>query len=136
MKILKSSLIISAFSAIFLMLISCHDNSNKGNDFLVKVDSIRIPSVVNAGVSFDIDFFGTIGFDGCVGFKTFNRTIKGNEITVETWGTFNDFNGNCPDMLVVLDGQKLTMTIADPGTYKIMIKEPGNYALVKQIVVN
>jgi hypothetical protein len=139
MKILKKStysLSLAIGIMIFIGLLSCHDDSSSSNDFLVKVDSFRVADAVTSATPFNVDFYGTIGLNGCYSFKTFNRVVKGNDITIEVWGTFDYKTGSCPEELVLLNGIKLNLTFPIPGTYRIIIKEPADYSLVRQITVN
>jgi hypothetical protein len=121
--------------AIFLMLASCSNQNNTYTDFLIKVDSIHCPDTVTANTRFDIEFFGIIGFNGCYSFKTFNQKINDEDITIEAWGTYDANAGICPTALVKLDGQKLGMTLAIPGLYRIEITEPDLTVIVKPVLV-
>jgi hypothetical protein len=108
---------------------------DSSSDFLIKVDSINVPKSVNSETPFDIEFFGTIGFDGCTEFKTFNQIYDNNDITIEAWGTYNN-QTKCPTVMVSLDGQKLNLTIYSRGVYTILIREPDSFSIVRQITVN
>lgn len=130
------SLVFVTVIVIFVGLLSCHDNSDSSSDFIVKVDSFKVPAAVTSATPFDVVFYGTVGRNGCYSFKTFNKAVKGNDISIEVWGTFDYKTGSCPEELVLLDGIKLNLTIPFPGTYRIVIKEPADYTLVRQITVN
>lgn len=121
--------------AIGLSILSCHIDSDNSSDFIIRVDSVKIPDTVSSATPFDIVFFGTIGFNSCYSFKTFNRVVKDNDIKIQAWGTLDYKEGKCPEGLVSLNGQILKLTIPLPGTYRIVIKEPEDYTLVKQITV-
>ena len=121
--------------SVCIMFLSCLKNPSSDNDFLIKVDSINIPLTISSGTPFDIEFFGTIGFDQCNGFKTFNQIHENNNITIEAWGTYDNNGGACPPDLIYMSGQKLNLTIPIPGEYTIKIREPNDYLLVKQIIV-
>jgi hypothetical protein len=121
--------------AICLSFLSCHNNLDTSSDFIIRVDSVKIPNAVSSTTPFDIVFFGTIGFNCCYSFKTFNRVVKDNDIKIEAWGTLDYKEGKCPEGLVSLNGQILKLTIPLTGTYRIVIKEPEDYTLVKQITV-
>jgi hypothetical protein len=136
LKRITSSLILAIVIVIFIGLLSCHDDSSSSDDFMVKVDSFKVPAEVTSATPFDVVFYGTIGLNGCYSFKTFNQVIKGNDISIEVWGTFDYKTGTCPEELVSLDGYKLNLSIPFPGTYRIIIKEPADYTLVRQITVN
>lgn len=120
--------------AISLSIASCKNKLETNSDFLIKVDSIHCPDSVTANARFDIEFFGIVGFNGCSSFKTFNQRLDNKNIIIEAWGTFES-NGYCPDVLVTLDGQKLSMTIPLAGIYKIKVTEPDNALLYKYIKV-
>jgi hypothetical protein len=116
---------------------SClNNNSINTNDFLIKVDSVKVPETVISGTPFNIQFFGTIGFDDCTSFKTFNQAILEKDINIEAWGTFEYKNRTCNPALVTLDGYTISMTLYNPGVYRLLITEPGNYTLVKELNVN
>ena len=100
------------------------------------VDSIKAPDMVSHTAQFDIDFFGTVGFNTCYKFISFNVVRKDYDIRIETWGTSDYMSGQCADALVTLEGQKLDMTLSSPGIYKITIVEPADFTLVKLITVN
>jgi len=136
LKRISSLLTLVTVIVIFVGLLSSHDNSDSSNDFIVKVDSFKVADTVTSAAPFDVMFYGTIGRNGCYSFKTFNQVLKGNDISIEVWGTFDYKTGSCPDELVSLDGIKLNLTIPFPGTYRIIVKEPADYSLVKQITVN
>lgn len=119
------------------LVISCNfNNTSPGtNDFLLKVDSISLPDTIRAGKSFEITFYGIVGFTTCDSFKTFNIATVGNEIDIQAWGTFDTHSTFCPDAMVTLDGTKLAITLPTPGMYRIVIVEPNNFRLQRSIVI-
>lgn len=121
---------------ISLNIVSCKKDLSTSSDFLIAVDSIQVPGVVNSAKPFNVEFFGTISFNGCVSFKTFNTVINKNEIIIEAWATYDKNDRTCPDVMVYLNGQKLNLTIPFPGSYYIIIKGPGGAVLSRQITVN
>jgi hypothetical protein len=131
----KTPYTIGLILAICALLASCSNANNTYTDFLIKVDSIHCPDSVISNASFDIEFFGIIGFNGCYSFKTFNQRLADNDITIEAWGTYDSNAGICPAALVTLDGQKLSMSLFTPGLYRIKISEPDMTIIVKSIVV-
>ncbi len=138
-KRINSSFILINFFIFIIgttILDSCQNNLSSSSDFMVTVDSISVPDTVMSGTAFNIEFFGTIGMDKCVSFKTFNRIDQGNNITIETWATYNDMGGQCPPALVTLSGHIVNMTISVPGNYLIIIKEPYSYSIIKKLTVN
>jgi len=126
-------LLIGAFAICFIA-VSCANKISSYDDFVIKVDSIHLPVTVAADSSFDIEFYGTVGFNGCVSFKTFDRTVRNNEITIKTIGTYSN-SQVCPTVMVYLDGQKLNMTIPFPGVYNVKVVQPTGGSLSRQITV-
>jgi hypothetical protein len=131
----KSYIRLLSLITFSIICLSCHNDLSSSSDFLIKVDSINVPKSVNSETPFDIEFFGTIGFDGCTEFKTFNQIYDNNDITIEAWGTYNN-QTKCPTVMVSLDGQKLNLTIYSRGVYTILIREPDSFSIVRQITVN
>ena len=114
---------------------SCFLDQNNNDDFLIKVDSIHVADTLASAVPFDIEFYGTVGLNGCANFKVFSQSVTHNKITIRAWGTYENFNGTCPAVIVSLDGKKLTMTIPLAGIYNIKVLEPDNSSLIKTVVV-
>ena len=125
-------LLILVFSMSFS---ACHLDTDNNNDFLIKIDSIHIPEIIKSGNPFNLVFYGTIGFNECYSLTTFSQGYRGNDINIEAWGSYNYIEGKCPEGLVTLNGQELSIVISSPGTYRIVIKEPDYSVLVKQITV-
>lgn len=136
MKALTIGTILLAMLAVFTGVYSCKTDKNETNDFLIKVDSIKVPEKISSSVPFDIEFFGVIGFSRCYSFKTFNTVKNGNSYTIEAWGTSDFSDLTCPEELISLDDYKLNLTIPYPGNYRVIIHEPGNYSIALQITVD
>jgi hypothetical protein len=135
MKIIRS---VTLFGAIILLSFfagSCMNNSYTHQEFLVAVDSIHAPDTVNANIPFEIEFFGTIGWDGCYFFSKFNQVMSNNDLTIEAWGIYDNHDRICSSTEVSLDGEKMTATIPTAGTYRIKVSQPYNLSLIKQIIV-
>ena len=69
------------FSVVFF---SCSkENEQVYDSFLIKVDSIGIQEKITAGEPFFIQFFGTIGTNGCYRFSEFKTEKQDSNIVVE-----------------------------------------------------
>jgi hypothetical protein len=136
MKMVRSFVKVSVLLLTILSLASCNKDLSTSSDFLIKVDSIKVPDTVTSSIPFEIEFFGTISYNGCVSFKTFNTVMNNKDITIEAWATYQKNVITCPDVMVYLDGQKLNLTISFPGSYHIIIKGPGGAGISRQITVN
>jgi hypothetical protein len=126
-------------ASILLMFVFSFESCNHKPDyrsFLIKVDSIHIPDTLTANSPFDIDFFGTIGVDGCHSFSDFNIQQDNTDLLIEVWGKLDLKAAACPTVMVYLTGQTITCTFPDAGNYNIKIKQPDNTFLVKPITIN
>ena len=118
------------------LLVSCEDNDKtEYKSFLVQVDSVEISNNITTNTPFDIEFYGTIGTDGCYKFSHFETSNSDNEILIECWGKQDVSSDVCPQVMVYLDGEKLTYSIDGSGNYLIKIKQPDNSFLEKEIIV-
>jgi hypothetical protein len=136
MKICKSLFLFIMIITICFIISSCLSDSYTHEEFLIKVDSIHLADTTTSNTPFDIEFFGTIGWDGCYSFSGFNQTFNNNDIIIEALGSYDNKDRKCPSVMVSLDGHKLNATIPHPGIYNIKVAQPDNSSLVKQITVN
>jgi hypothetical protein len=134
MKIFRL-LTILFFSALAANLtVSCE--KEKGVQyFLINVDSLQFTNAAVANEPFDINFFGTIGGNGCVSFSSFNVSRDNSDIIIEAWGKAETNVTACPTVMVYLTGHKVAYTVQYPGNYNIKVKQPDNSFLVRQIIV-
>jgi hypothetical protein len=100
MKKITTLILSSAILILFISIGSCTREPAPLKDYLVQVDSIHVADTVAAGEPFEIEFYGTIGFDMCHSFKVFNQSVNGNNISIQTWGTFDNSAEACPEALV------------------------------------
>jgi hypothetical protein len=135
MKINKLISVVLSFTTFCLILNSCHNGPYIFDPIIIKVDSIHVPNAIVSNTPFEIDFFGTIGSNGCYRFEEFQNSISGNDILIEALGSFDSKAEVCPTVMVYLTGQKLTVTVPAPGYYTIKIKQPDNSTLSRQITV-
>jgi len=131
----KSYILLLSILIVSLSFSACHLESDTNNDFLIKVDSIHTPEIINSGKPFNLVFYGTIGFNECYTLTNFDLGYNGNDINIQAWGTFNYKEGKCPEGIVTINGQELRIMVQLPGDYRIVILEPDNSVLIKQITV-
>ena len=131
-----SYIILLSVAAFFMFSLSCTKEPFTSSDFMIKVDSIKLPDIISAGIPFDIEFFGVVGSDACFSFKTFKRSSQNQTIVIEAWGTYAKTGESCTGPVVTMNGIKLNISFPVPGNYTIYIREPDTYALARQITVN
>jgi len=131
----RSYFLLLSIMIVYLSLSACKLDSDNNNDFLIKVDSIHTPEIIYSGKTFNLVFYGTIGYNECYSLTNFNVGYNGNDINIQTKGKFNYKEGKCPVGLVTINGQELPLTIQLPGDYRIIIQQPDYSVLVKKITV-
>ena len=136
MKTFKTPFLFSIIITICLIVTSCLSDSYTHTEYLVLVDSIHAPAIVTANVPFDIEFFGTIGTNGCCNFNGFNQNISDTDVSIRVSAVYDDKAKSCPTVMVYLDGRKFNTSIPNRGTYIIKIIQPNSSTLDKQITVN
>jgi hypothetical protein len=131
----KSYFLFLSVLIVSLSFSACHLESDTNNDFLIKVDSIHTPAIINSGKPFNVVFYGTVGFNVCYSLTNFDYDYNGNDIDIQVRGTFSYKEGKCPEGIVTINGQELSLTVQLPGDYRIIILQPDNSVLIKQITV-
>ncbi len=115
-----------------LSLMNC--SKNKETQFVIKVDSIAVADTVNLGEVFDIEFFGVIGNDGCYSYSNTEVFYESKTLTFKVWGK-NSGAKECPDVIVLLDGLKVTVNNIDEGDNTIVVIQPNDSKLTKALFV-
>lgn len=136
MKAFKEILVVFYLLFVTGILVSCEDSeNNEYKSFLVQVDSVEISNNIITDSPFDIEFYGTIGTDGCYEFSHFETSISDNKINIKCWGKQDISSEVCPQVMVYLNGEKLIFSINESGKYMVKVKQPDNSFLEKEIIV-
>ena len=128
---------IRIFNVLLLLLLSLSlFNCNKDTEtqFVIQVDSIRVADTVVVDANLRIDFFGTIGPNGCYSFSHDETDFVQTTISIKLWGK-NSGESDCPDVEVKLDGLYMDVNFNSSGTYTIQIVQPDNTKLLKTVIV-
>jgi hypothetical protein len=132
-NLLQLLIIISGFS---IMLSACKTKSETSENYLITIDSIRVPDVITSKVQFEVRLFGTVGPNGCYSFESFyNYPYSDEVIMIEAWGRFYYDGSPCTGQVVFLD-EVMDLTISTPGVYLLRTLKPDGRYLEKEITVN
>ena len=115
-----------------LTLINC--NKNNETTFVIKVDSIHVADTINLDETLRIEFFGTIGDNGCYSLSHDESSFEGTTLSIKLWGK-NSGADECPSVIVKLDGTYFDINFSSAGTYTIEIIQPDNSKIVRIVVV-
>lgn len=123
----------------FVILFSCNkaDPTAKTQEYLIKADSIQLPDSVAVGERFEIQFFGTVGNDGCHSFADFLASEDSTSLSLMLKGHKKvSANQLCPEKLVLLDGKVYSHKFSADGKYLIKVVNPGlGQFIQKEILV-
>ncbi len=136
MKTLKPISTIICSILLIMYFFSCKkENEPNYEYFLIKVDSVNVPESITANTPFEIDFFGTIGTNGCFQFSQFETNIFEKEIQIKVWGKYDKNAKSCPTVMVYLEGQTLRQSIIENGNYTLKVIQPDNTYLEEHFVI-
>jgi len=134
MKTIRNLLIIGL--AIYFS--GCFSSCQKDEDyeyFIIQVDSVSIPETILANQPFGLEFFGYIGHNGCYSFSEFVLEQQTKAILVEARAKLSVKSTICPDVMVGLNGEKLSLLLKEIGNYNLKIKQPDGTFLERQFLV-
>ncbi len=117
---------------VSLSLFNC--NKSKETKFVIRVDSIHVADTIKLSETLRIEFFGTIGNNGCYDFSHDETNFSGNTISIKLWGK-NSGEDNCPDVIVKLDGTYYDINFTAADTYTIEIIQPDDSKMISKVVV-
>lgn len=82
-----------------------------------------------------MEFYGYVGHNGCYSFSKFILERQNNIILVEVNGKLNVKSGVCSDVMVGLNGEKLSYKIEQKGNYTLRIIQPDGTFLELPVLV-
>lgn len=130
----KTQIIFFITLLILGFMYSCEDpNAPDYEYFMIKVDSVKIPEIILANETFEIQLFGLIA--GCSWFSEFKTEKQGENIIIEAWGKRNKNARICSGMIEYLQNEKLLYRFSEKGNYTLKIKQPDGTFLLKEILV-
>ena len=128
--------IVPAFALLisFMLFTNCSKEKFKTYEFQIYVDSIVLADTIQAGDTLEIEFFGTIGTNGCVSFERFDTVFSQNSVFIKAIGKSSGA-GVCPTIMVYLDGTILKIVNLTEGEFTIKVSQPDDTELVETVVV-
>ena len=118
-----------------ILLASCDKPVDNGpTQFIVRVDSIAHTSYAASNDSITVQFFGTIGSDGCCSFSHFETTRQPLQLDVTVWGQRTAAIA-CPAVMVYLNGKEYKFFLGEMGWFKINIHQPDGSVMRDSIFV-
>ena len=118
-----------------VMLTSCDKGVENGStEFVVKVDSIAHTSFAASNDTMTVQFFGTIGPDGCFSFSHFETTRQPLQLDVTVWGQRTAASA-FPAVMVYLDGREYKFALGEMGWFKINVHQPDGSVMRDSIMI-
>jgi hypothetical protein len=114
-------------AAISVGISGCGLLGPERREFVIQVDSIAGPTSVPPNAAFQQFFYGTVGVDGCHGFKEFSVTRSSTSADITVVGQQVTGGGDCTASVVFLNGKALTINppISDPFTLRVHQRDGG-----------
>jgi len=123
-----------ALMIFFAFLSNCSKEEFKSFEFQIYVDSIALADTIQAWDTLEIEFFGTIGTNGCFSFERFDTEFSQNSVFIKAIGKASGANV-CPDVMVYLDGTILQIVNLTEGEFTFRVGQPDDTELVETVVV-
>ena len=134
-KSMKFFNIIPTFALIISLLVLSNCGKEEiTTEFQIYVDSVVFEDTIQAGNTLDIEFFGTIGTNGCFSFERFDTEFIQNSVYIKLIGK-NSGASVCPDGIVLLDGEDFQIVNLNEGEFILKIVQPDGTELVEKVVV-
>lgn len=134
---MKATTIFSLFAFLFagiFLSTGCKKKKAEPAEFIIRVDSIHVADSTPASQTLDIEFFGTIGPNGCYSFDRFDGNFSGDSILITAIGVFSG-DEVCPENIPLLDGAVLQVSNLIPGDYTVAVKQPDETYLTREITI-
>lgn len=127
-KIIPAILVLAITSLLYFST-GCKKDENTTNEFVIQIDSLRMPDTIAFGSQLDIKFYGLIGTNDCYDFKEFEEVAPNvgdpqNSIKIKTWGIYQD-SGNCQAQTVYMNPATLQLTGMAAGTFRVNAIQPN-----------
>lgn len=133
-KLMKNRLVAPVLLLLLFSLFLVNCNKDKETKFVIKVDSIHIADTIKLSETLRIEFFGTIGNNGCYDFSHDETNFEGTTISIKLWGK-NSGSDDCPNVIVKLDGTYYDINFNAAGSYIVEIIQPDNSKITNTVVV-
>lgn len=136
---LQSAFLLFSAAALLVLVVlnlSCERNTGiTEEEYLITVDSIQVADTVKLNNQFEVTFYGIIGENGCYRFSRFYSEEQTNRTLVQVIGLRKSGqNLVCPELLPMLNGQKLKLLADSLGTIHLEIINPGVNRLISKNV--
>lgn len=125
----KYILIITSILVLAVYLSTgCKKEDDTNTEFIILVDSLRMPDTVSFGSMLEIDFYGLVGTNDCYTFSQVKQLESTsvdpqNSIRFQLYGDYVD-NGNCQGGGVYMNPVTTTLSGMLPGTFAVLVQQP------------
>lgn len=132
-----NKLIISCLLLMTALWTGCSiiDDGTNTSTFVVKVDSMSVPTEIASSDTLAIHPFGRVGPNGCYSFKRFEASRTSSFLELKLIGELVEGNDiGCADVIVELD---TTYKVSPPleGPFEIKINQPDESVLSRTVEV-
>lgn len=101
-------------------------------EYTIRVERFDCPDQIAEDDTLRLQFWGTVGADGCHAFSRFDVQRDSNRVEVRVLGVVQPELG-CPEVIVPLFGEELEIHPLAQGELVITVPRPGESALVDTV---
>ena len=126
---------LAAAAISLFLLFSCSVVPDENSElFIVKVDSIQVPSIVEKDDTLRIRCHGTVGTNGGYSFAYFEDELESLRLDLTLWGKYDSARAHT-DVMVYLEGKEYHLVVTRRGQLEIRIHQPDGSAVKKTVLV-
>jgi hypothetical protein len=127
------TLAVAAIS-VFL-LFSCSVIPDENSElFIVKVDSMQVPSIVEKDDTLRMRCHGTVGTNGGYSFAHFEDELESLKLELTVWGKYIPARAHT-DVMVYLEGEEYHLVVTRRGQLEIRVHQPDGSVVKRTVLV-
>jgi hypothetical protein len=113
---------------------SCVLGGTREESFVIQIDSVEAPAIVQPNTAFDVRFWGTVGSNGCYAFHHFETQRTTDRLDVTAMGTHTVGDDiACTMAIVELRGKPLSVSKLEADSLRIVVHQPNGSTIMKVV---
>lgn len=122
-KLLTIVLVLIFSSAIYLTTGCKKDNTPETVEYIIKVDSITHADTIKVGETFEVYFYGYLGYNDCYAFEKFVPGFGPNAMNFTLYG-LETISDSCSGNPIYMSGEGVAIQDMTEGEWSIQVNQP------------
>ena len=128
-------IILAAAAISVFLLLSCSVVPDENSErFIIKLDSIQVPSIIEKDDTLWIRCHGTVGTNGGYSFAYFEDELELLRLDLTVWGKYGPARAHT-DVMVYLEGREYHLVVTRRGQLEIRAHQPDGSVLKRTVLV-